>query len=73
MTENEWVTVWMLGIIKKRKRLDKFVYQSLQDVVKVGGDNVIKNFKEKFEELQVEGHRKETNSSTSVMFPKDDE
>ena len=29
MTEDEWVAVWMLGIIKKRKRLDKFVYQSL--------------------------------------------
>ena len=44
MTEDEWVAVWMLGIIKKRKRLDKFVYQSLQDVVKAGGDNVVKNF-----------------------------
>ena len=29
MTEDEWVAVWMLGIIKLRKRLDKFVYQSL--------------------------------------------
>ena len=29
MTHNEWVAVWMLGIIKKRKRLDKFVYQTL--------------------------------------------
>ena len=27
--EDEWVAVWMLSIIKKRKRLDKFVYQSL--------------------------------------------
>ena len=41
----------MLSIIKKRKRLDKFVYQSLRDVVKVGGDNVIKNFEDKFKEL----------------------
>ena len=44
MTEDEWVTVWMLNIVKKRKRLDKFVYQSLKNIVKVGGDNVIKNF-----------------------------
>ena len=29
MTEDEWVAVWMLGIIKRRKKLDKFVYQSL--------------------------------------------
>ena len=51
MTEDEWVAVWMLSIIKRRKRLDKFMYQSLRDVVKVGGDNVIKNFEEKFKEL----------------------
>ena len=51
MTEDEWVSVWMLGIVKKRKRLDKFVYQSLRDIVKVGGDNMIKNFEEKFKEL----------------------
>ena len=25
MTEDEWVTIWMLGVVKKRKRLDKFV------------------------------------------------
>ena len=62
----------MLSIIKKRKRLDKFVYQSFQDIVKVGGDNVIKNFEEKFKELQVEGNRKETNSS-SVMFTEENE
>ena len=29
MTEDELVTVWMHSIIKKRKRLDKFVYQCL--------------------------------------------
>ena len=41
----------MLGIVKKRKRLDKFVYQSLWDIVNVGGDNGIKNFEDKFKEL----------------------
>ena len=51
MTEDEWVAVWMLCIIKKRKRLDKFIYQALRDIVKLGGDNVIKNFEEKFKEL----------------------
>ena len=67
MTEDEWVAVWMLGIIMKRKKLDKFVYQSLCDVVKAGGENVIRNFEKKFKELRVEGNRKEANSS-SVMF-----
>ena len=45
MTEDEWVGVWMLGIVKKSKKLDKFVYQSLQDIVKVGGDNVVKTLR----------------------------
>ena len=73
MTEDKWVAVWMLNIVKKRKRIDKFIYQSLPDVVKIGGDNVIKNFEEKFKELRVEGHRKETSSSTSVIFIEEDE
>ena len=51
MTEDKWVAVWMLGIIKKRKRLDKNIYQALRDVVKLGGENVIQNFEEKFKEL----------------------
>ena len=29
MTEDEWVAIWMLGIVKKSKKLDKFVYQAL--------------------------------------------
>ena len=40
--------------------------------MKVGGDNVVKNFEEKFKELQVEGNRKEVNSSL-VMFTEEDE
>ena len=26
ITEDEWVAIWMLGIVKKRRKLDKFVY-----------------------------------------------
>ena len=48
MTEDEWVAVWMLSIIKKRKTLDKFIYQALRDIAKLGGNNVIKNLKDKF-------------------------
>ena len=70
MKEDEWVAVWMLSIIKKRKKIDIFIYQALRDVVKLGGDNVIKNFKEKFKELQVEGCRKDA-VSTSVMYNED--
>ena len=55
MMEDKWVAVWMLNIVKKRKRIDKFIYQSLQDIVKVGGDNVVKNFGAKFRQLKIEG------------------
>ena len=52
MTEDEWVAVWMLNIVKKRKRLDKFVYQSHRDVVKVGEGNVIRNFEKKVQRIE---------------------
>ena len=71
MTEDKRVAVWMLGIVKKRKRLDKFVYQALWDVVKIGGNNVVQNFEEKFKELRVEGNRKENGSSALVMFTRE--
>ena len=41
-------------------------------MVKVGGDNVIKNFEDKFKELRVEGHRKSDGMSTSVIFTEED-
>ena len=34
---------------------------------------MVKNFEEKFKELWVEGHRKESNSFTSVMFTEENE
>ena len=51
MTEDEWVAVGMLSIIKKRKKIDKFIFQALRDVVKLRGDNIIKDFEDKFKEL----------------------
>ena len=44
MTDNEWVSVWMLSIIKRRKKIDKFVYQALRNVMKDGGEDVLQNF-----------------------------
>ena len=70
MTDDKWVAVWMFGIIKKRKRIDKYVYQSLRNVVKEGGVDVLKNFETKFKEMRVEGCRKDA-SSTSVMYTED--
>ena len=58
----------MLGNVKKRKRIDKFEYQSHRNVVKGGGNDVLERFKVKFKEMRVEGHRK---SVPSVMYPED--
>ena len=65
MTYNEFLSVWMLGMIKKRKKMEAFEVQALRDVVKEGGEEVIENLEEKFIEVQVEGKRK---SPSSAMF-----
>ena len=69
-TDDKWVAVWMLSIIKKRKKIDKFIYQALRDVVKLSGVDIIKKFKEKFKELRVEGYRKDV-FFASVMYTED--
>ena len=62
ITQDEWLAVWMLGRVQKRKRIDGHEFQSLRDVVKKGGDNVLKNFEEKFKEVRVEGKRVKSSS-----------
>ena len=69
ITEDEWFSVWMLGRVKKRKRMDNFEYQALRQVVKEGGAQVIENFKRKFKEMKVEGNRK---SVAVVLYSKKD-
>ena len=39
---------WMLGRIKKRKRVDGHKLQTLRNVVKKGGEEVTKNFEDAF-------------------------
>ena len=58
ITENEWLSTWMLCRVKKRKRMDVFEYTELRNVVKEGGEDVIKNFQKKYRELKVEGSQK---------------
>ena len=48
----------MLGHVVKRKRIDNFKYQSLRNVIKKHGVDVIENFDKKFKEMNVEGNRK---------------
>ena len=50
----------MLQKTKKRKSVEMFPYQALKDIVKVGGENVVKNFGEKFRELKIEGSKRKT-------------
>ena len=54
ISHKEWKSVWMLHMARKRKSVEMFEYQTLRDVVKAGGDTVVKNFGEKFRELIVE-------------------
>ena len=51
----EWKSVWMLQKTKRRKSIEVFQYQTLWDNVKVGGDDMVKNFGAKFRELKIEG------------------
>ena len=44
----EWYSVWMLQMVKKRKSVETFKYQALRDIVKTGVEAVVKNFVEKF-------------------------
>ena len=51
ITFKEFISVWMLGKIKRRNKMESFKIQALRDIVKAGGEEVIKNLKEKFIEL----------------------
>jgi len=42
--EKQWLSVWMLEVIGKSKLIEMFQYQSLGNVVKAGGEEVVKNF-----------------------------
>lgn len=54
--------------MKKRKRIDKFGYQSLRDVVKEGGNDVLEKNEVKFKKMRVKEHRK---SFPSVKYTED--
>ena len=55
----------MLQKLKKRKRTANFELQSLREVVKTNGPDVMKNFEEKFKEIRVEGKRKSLKDSVT--------
>ena len=65
MTFDEFHTVWMLQKLKKRKIMENFEIQSLREIVKTNGPDVVKNFEEKFKEIRVEGKRKSFKDSVT--------
>ena len=44
--------------MRKRRKMEGFALQSLRNVVKEGGPNVVTNFEKKFKEIKVEGKQK---------------
>ena len=66
ITFDEFHTVWMLQKLKKRRKMENFELQTLREVVKVNGPDVVKNFEEKFKEIRVEGKRKSLKDSTTL-------
>ena len=62
---DEFHTGWMLHKLQKQKRMENFELQSLREVVKTNGPDVVKNFEEKFKEIRVEGKRKSFKDSAT--------
>ena len=58
ITKDEWFAAWMLGRVRKRKKIDSHELQSLRNVVRRGGDTIIKDFENTLQELTIEGKRK---------------
>ena len=53
----EWFSVWTMVETNKRKGMDRFEVVEMRNVVKAGGDEVMKNLKNKFRELKIESNR----------------
>ena len=61
VTDAEMMTMWMLKVVKKRKKVETFEHQILRDVIKrEEGDVMAANFEEKYKELKIEGKREKT-------------
>ena len=56
-SEKEWFSTLILTEMRKRKGMQTFQLQTLRNLIKEGGDEVIKKFGEKYRELRVEPNR----------------
>ena len=57
VTNKEWDSIWMMVETKKRKGIENYQLQELRKVVKANGDNVLKDFRDKYRELKIESNR----------------
>ena len=57
MSFEEFDAVSRLEKIRKRSRIEGFEMNSLQNVVKEGGPNIVTNFENKFKEIRIEGKK----------------
>merc|ERR1712114_96963 len=57
ISETEWFAMFMMIQTKKRKGVEGHQIQSLKDIVKKGGEEVIEQFREKFKEMRIESNR----------------
>ena len=55
--DKEWNSIWMMIETKKRKGIENYQLQELRNVVKAGGEDVMKDFREKYRALKVESNR----------------
>ena len=61
VTDQELMTLWMLKMVKKRKKVEPFEHQILREVIKKEeGGNMANSFEDKYKELKIEGKREKT-------------
>ena len=64
MSFDEFDSAWILEKMRKRRKMENFKIQSLRNVVKEGGPDVVNNFEKKFKKIEIEGKRKAVLSSS---------
>merc|ERR1712002_1276195 len=57
ISDIEWFSMFMMIQTKKRKGVEGHQIQSLREIVKKGGDEVIEQFREKYKEMRIETNR----------------
>ena len=56
LTNKEWNSIWMMVETEKRRGTENYQSQELRKVVKANWDNVLKDFRDKYRELNIESN-----------------